>query len=183
MQYVLYNKANNRRLIVFFCLFFLFYFLLASLYQIYLDGYNERVDKISSMVGHQSASILRFFGFSAYATDINAEKSTYLFIDGLARVKVIEGCNGLSVMVLFMAFILGFVGPLKTKAWFIPVGLLFIHLFNLSRIAILAWAVYMFGETGYPIYKEIFTVSVYLLVLAMWYLWVQKLGLAKSKKA
>lgn len=137
---------------------------------------------MSSVVGKQGALALRVLGFDAFAMDMHAEKSTHVGIDGFARVKVIEGCNGLSVMILFVAFILGFPGSWKQKAWFIPAGLLAIHLFNISRVAILCWAVYSYGETGYPIYKEMFTASIYVLVMVLWYVWVQKFGITLPAK-
>jgi exosortase family protein XrtF len=113
---------------------------------------------------------------------MNIEKSTHVGIDGFARVKVIEGCNGLSVMILFVAFILGFSGSWKQKVWFIPAGVLAIHFFNIARVAILCWAVYSYGETGYPVYKEMFTASIYVLVLVFWYVWVQKFGVTTPVK-
>jgi len=97
---------------------------------------------MSSIVGHQSAFALRYLGFEAFSLDVHSEKSTHVDIDNFARVKVIEGCNGLAVMIMFLAFLLGFPGPWKQKAWFIPAGLLVIHLFNIARVAVLCWAVY-----------------------------------------
>lgn len=171
-----------RPIINFLLIFLLTFFAFTALYDVYLKGFNEKVDMMSSVVGHQGAQALRALGFEAFARDVHFEQSTHVGIDGFARVKVIEGCNGLSVMILFLAFILGFPGSWKQKVWFIPAGLLVIHLFNIARVAILCWAVYSYGETGYPIYKEMFTASIYVLVLAMWYLWVQQFGIITSAK-
>lgn len=145
-------------------------------YDLYLHRFEDKTDGMSAYVGRQAASLLIVMGFDAFATDMHADKSTHVGIDGFARVKVIEGCNGLSVMILFVAFLLGFPGKLKSMAWFLPAGLLVIHFFNILRVAMLGWAVYRFGETGYYIYKELFTASIYLLVLTLWFLWVQKYG-------
>jgi exosortase family protein XrtF len=165
-----------RAIVNFLLIFMLTFFIFSAIYDLYLHGFEAKTDKMSTMVGNQAASLLRVFGFDAFAANVDSEKSTHLGIDGFARVKVIEGCNGLSVMILFVAFLLGFPGKRKNMAWFIPAGLLIIHLFNVCRVAILGWAVYRFGETAYPIYKELFTVSIYLLVLSLWFLWVQKYG-------
>jgi exosortase family protein XrtF len=172
-----------RHIINFLLIFMLTFFVFSAIYDLYLNRYEDKTDGMSSFVGKQAAGLLNALGFDAFAADIDTEKSTHVGIDGFARVKVIEGCNGLSVMILFLAFLLAFPGKLKNKAWFIPAGLLLIHLFNVSRVAILGWAVYRFGEAGYPIYKEMFTASIYLLVLVLWYLWVQKMGSFSQKSA
>lgn len=172
-----------RPIINFLLIFMLTFFVFSAIYDLYLHRYEDKTDGMSSFVGKQAAGLLNILGFDAFARDVDAEKSTHVGIDGFARVKVIEGCNGLSVMILFLAFLLGFPGKLRNKAWFIPAGLLLIHSFNVSRVAILGWAVYRFGESGYPIYKEMFTASIYLLVLVLWYLWVQKFGGFKNAKA
>jgi exosortase family protein XrtF len=171
-----------RPIINFLLIFLLTFFVFSVVYDLYLQRYNDQTDAMSALVGRQAAGLLHVFGFDAYATVVDTEKSSHIGINGIARVKVIEGCNGISVMILYLAFILGFPGKPKHKLWFIPTGMLFIHLFNLVRVAMLGWVVFRFGETGYPVYKEMFTVSIYLLVLALWYWWVQKFGSFKNAK-
>ena len=171
-----------KTVINFLLIFMLSFFILSAVYDFYLHRTGEKVDGMSSFVARQAADLLGILGFEAHAFNPSGDKSSHIIIDGFARVKVIEGCNGLSVMILYFAFLLGFPGRLRSKLWFIPAGLFVIHLFNVFRVAILGWAVYRFGETGYPIYKEMFTASIYLLVLALWYLWVNKFGLLKTKK-
>lgn len=170
-----------RPIVNFLLIFILTFFVQSVMYDLYLHRYEYKVDGMSSAVGSQAAALLNALGFDAFASDQHLEKSTHVGIDGFARVKVIEGCNGLSVMILFLAFILGFPGSWKQKAWFVPAGMLVIHVFNIARVAILGWAVYTYGEAGYPIYKEMFTASIYVLVLALWYVWVQKFGFANAK--
>jgi exosortase family protein XrtF len=176
----LYTQFSS--IINFLMIFMLTFFLLSMLYDLYLQRYENKVDGMSSVVGSQAANLLGLLGYNAFATNQHAEKSTHVGIDSFARVKVIEGCNGLSVMILFLAFLIGFPGSLKHKAWFIAAGLLVIHWFNIIRVSVLCWAVYSFGETGYPVYKEMFTASIYVLVLGLWYLWVQKYGFTQVKK-
>jgi exosortase family protein XrtF len=172
-----------KTIINFLLVFMLTFFVMSAVYDYYLHRTGERVDGMSSFVATQAADLLGLLGFEASAYDVDTDKSSHVAMDGFARVKVIEGCNGLSVMILFLAFLLGFPGKIKTKVWFIPAGLLVIHLFNVFRVATLGWAVYSFGETGYPIYKELFTASIYLLVMAIWYVWVQRFGFPKAIKA
>jgi hypothetical protein len=81
--------------------FLVLYFTFSVIYSFYLSQFEGRVDAMSSTVGYQAAVMLELFGFDSFAENQDVEKSTYVGIDGFGRVKVIEGCNGLSVMILF----------------------------------------------------------------------------------
>jgi exosortase family protein XrtF len=160
--------------------FFLTYSISSFAYNSYLLSVGKDVDLMSMIVGNNSASLLRSFGYDSFALVMNFEKSIFIGIDGIARVKVIEGCNGISVMVLFISFLLGFPGPWRHKIWFIPAGLFAIHFINVVRVSILCLAVYSYGVTGYSIYKEVFTASIYFFVFTLWFIWVQKFGITNS---
>lgn len=176
------TSIKNKILIRFLSVFLFSYTVLTFLYSGFLSKGDNKVDEASSLVGTQAALLLNALGFNSFASDVHSDKSTHVGINNFAQVKVIEGCNGLSVMILFVAFLLAFPGSWKQKIWFIPAGVLVIHLFNIARVAILCWAVYSYGEKGYPIYKEMFTASIYVLVLGMWYLWVDKFGMVMTIK-
>lgn len=166
-------------IINFLLVFILAFFVLSICYDFYLNNSGEEVDGMSAFVAQQAADLLQFMGYKASIINPMGDKSSHLLIDGLARVKVIEGCNGLAVMILFVAFLLAFPGKLKTKLWYISVGLLLIYFFNVVRIATLGWTVFRFANAGYSIYKEMFTVSIYFLVLLLWYFWVNKFGVVQ----
>jgi len=87
---------------------------------------------------------------------------------------VIEGCNGLSVMILFLAFVLAF-GPWSSrKGKFVVWGLLAIHAFNVIRVAVLALIIHHSDGSWYSVQKNLFTGSIYLLVLVLWVLWTRQ---------
>jgi exosortase family protein XrtF len=103
-----------------------------------------------------------------------------VLIDTVAKVKVIEGCNGLSVMVLFVSFMLGFGRFTWDKAWFMGLGLLAIHAFNVMRVAVLALLIHHTDRTYYDLQKNMFTGSIYVLVLVLWVWWTHRATLTNN---
>ena len=58
--------------------------------------------------------------------DVN-KPTTQLICDGKSVLAIYEGCNGINVMIIFVAFLVAF-GPLnKALLWFVPVGLIILH--------------------------------------------------------
>lgn len=85
-----------------------------------------------------------------------------------------EPCNGIKVMGLFMIFVLAFPGNWKHKLWFIPCGIIVIHIANAIRVSGLTII-----EAKWPQYLDFnhnvtFQVVIYGLIFLMWYIWVQK---------
>jgi exosortase/archaeosortase family protein len=52
-------------------------------------------------------------------------------------VVIVNGCNGLSALSLFVGFILAYPGTWRRRAWFIPLGLAAIIATNVARCAFL----------------------------------------------
>jgi exosortase family protein XrtF len=87
---------------------------------------------------------------------------------------VYEGCNGLNVMIIFVAFLVAF-GPIgRTLAWFIPLGLFIIHLVNLARIGLLFWVSLYMPKYMYFTHKYFFTAILYVVVFVLWIWWVRR---------
>ena len=91
-----------------------------------------------------------------------------------------EPCNGLKLFALFTIFIIAFPGNWKGKLWFIPLGILIIHIANIIRVAILAII-----ELKAPEYLNLnhdytFTILVWSIIFALWYFWVKRFGEIKK---
>ncbi len=87
-----------------------------------------------------------------------------------------EPCNGLKVFGLFSIFILAFQGKWTNKLWFIPLGILILHLANAIRIAILTIISAQNPALLDFNHNITFQVIVYGIVFILWYLWVNKLS-------
>ena len=90
---------------------------------------------------------------------------------GHAGVQIGAPCDGVALFALFAIFILAFPGPFLRKLWFIPSGIALLHLANIGRVVVLARMQATAPEWLEFNHDYTFTVLVYGLVFALWYLW------------
>ncbi len=147
----------------------------------YLSWFSPNVDIMSDWIAHQTAFVMNLFGIETAAYTWPGFARTDLYISGKAAVSVVEGCNGMAVMALFVSFILAFSGEIKEKLKFIGWGILFIHAVNIIRIFMLAIIANRFERHLYYIQKHFFTTIIYVAVFFLWYIWVNKV-LKKAKQ-
>ena len=87
------------------------------------------------------------------------------------RSQIGAPCDGVALFALFAIFILAFPGPISRKAWFIPAGIALLHLANIVRVVVLARIQATSPEWLEFNHDYTFTVLIYGLVFALWYLW------------
>ncbi|MFZ6050974.1 exosortase X [Halocola ammonii] len=101
-------------------------------------------------------------------------------IAGSTGVLIGPECDGMVLFGLFIAFIVAFPGPWKHKLWFIPMGLISIHLINSLRVIALVLIQYYRPQWLAINHDYTFTIIVYAFVFLLWYLWVNKFSPLKS---
>lgn len=151
-------------------------------YEFFLKPYTALDETVIDYLTRGADFMLRSVGFETkYFAD--GVWRTHVAIAGSKGVTVGAPCDGIVLFALFTVFVLSFPGPWKHRAWFIPFGLLFIQLLNTLRIAALAWIVH-YNEAWLAFNHDYtFTVFVYSVVFALWYVWVNKLGQKQSQTA
>ena len=92
-------------------------------------------------------------------------------VAGHAGVQIGAPCDGVALFALFTIFILAFPGPISRKAWFIPAGIALLHLANIVRVVVLTRIQATSPEWLEFNHDYTFTVLIYGLVFALWYLW------------
>jgi exosortase family protein XrtF len=97
-------------------------------------------------------------------------------IDGSHGVWVGDPCNGLTLFALFTGFVLAFPGPVVRKLWFIPVGIITIHILNVLRVTCLAIIQYYTPQYLEFNHTYTFTILVYSYVFVLWYVWAARLS-------
>ncbi len=164
---------------------FLFtYLVLTFAYETYLNQFDSEkleVDGFTKLVATQTVNILSFFEFQAYEMPNLEALSVKIFFNKKYIAQIIEGCNGLSVIILFTAFIVAFIGKLKHTIAFIIVGSLMIHILNIARIALLCVLIYSFPEYEEILHGVIFPLIIYGFVFLLWVIWVNKFSIYASK--
>lgn len=129
---------------------------------------SGRIDEwLSLRVAAQVTGLLNVLGIETFML------GRHVWIDGFVGVLVVDGCNGLSSLGLFSAFILAYPGSWRRRLWFIPLGLVAIHLVNVARIAgllvVQARAPAMFDFS----HQVGMTVIFYAAIFLLWVVWVR----------
>ncbi|NOT76603.1 MAG: exosortase family protein XrtF [Cyclobacteriaceae bacterium] len=155
------------------------YFIGNILYGLYIEYYYPLADPMTIWVTHQVVFIVNLFGESASSVVSESEPIVYFRkldeATGMSKtvLRVFEGCNGLNVVIVFIAFIVAFGGNVKRVMIFIASGCLILHFFNLLRIILLYYTALNRPHFFYYFHKYIFTAFLYLVVFGLWILWTR----------
>jgi exosortase family protein XrtF len=149
------------------------YFVGNLLYGIYVSSYYPQVDPITANVTAQTSSFLNALGLNTTYQNADSKATTYIAAEGRNIIAVYEGCNGLNVMIVFLAFVFAFGPWSRSMWWFVPVGLLIVHIANLLRVAGLFFVSKNFPNYLYFTHKYMFTGAIYLVTVGLWFWWVK----------
>jgi exosortase family protein XrtF len=164
-----------RPFLVFLAKFFLTYLVLSLIYQGYLLHFDEySVDTITRFVGKNTAQLLAFFDVDFYVKEISKTSYLMLYYNQQSIARMIEGCNAINVIILFVSFVVSFSGDLKSTLFFILGGSVFIYILNVIRIALLCSALYWFPEQESVLHEIVFPLFIYGVVFILWVVWVNK---------
>jgi len=178
---------KNRPFFIFLLKFGLSYLVLSVLYWLYLSQFDaaaHQPDGMTHLVARQSRDFAILIGKDAAIALHPTEPCYRYFLNGKGVARVVEGCNAVSVMILFTAFIIAFSSTFKKTALFILAGIAIIHLLNVIRIALLAFGFYYYPDYKTVLHDIIFPLFIYGVVFLLWIIWVQKFSThAKRVKA
>ena len=95
-------------------------------YSFYVKSFNELEtpipDPVTEIVAEQTYSLIKALGYDVHMWYPKGQPTVGIYISGYDddSIGVYEGCNGLNIIVLFVAFIVAFGGNKKNMLWFIP---------------------------------------------------------------
>jgi len=179
---------NNKPVIIFLVKFFTTYFLLFAVYSTYLHKTQKKVPlfscaPITKTVANHTKMVARWFGYNIYTRQHDRELSIKLIVGGNYTARVIEGCNSVSVIILFLAFIIAFSGSIKATVLFGLLGSLLIYSVNILRIIALSLLLYRFPQFQEPLHTLVFPAIIYGLVFVLWVIWVRHFSHQKDVKS
>lgn len=152
-------------------------------YQGYLNRFEApEVDTITKTVAEQAKQVLTLFDANSSVEENKSEPFIKLIYHQHYVARVVEGCNAISVIILFIAFIMAFSGKLKTTLLFVLGGSLFIYILNILRIAMLSVLMYHFPEQEHILHGVVFPLIIYGAVFILWVIWVNKFSKYASKR-
>ena len=166
--------------------FALTYLVLTFVYQYYLNQFdvkNREIDGFTKIVTNQVENTLLFFKSDVH-TEIHPKEPSYKFFYKERYVsRIVEGCNALSVIILFIAFVIAFSGKLKHTILYTIAGSMVIHILNIARISLLMVAFYYFPELNTFLHDILFPLAIYGTVFILWVIWVNKFSYYAKKTA
>lgn len=166
-----------RPFFIFLAKFFGVYAFLGIMYRLYLNRYDTgrfEVDGFSWSVARQVKALLEVFGRKCELLQHELQPSIKVILDGHYVSRIVEGCNAISVMILFLAFVVAFKGKWKTTVLFCVLGIVVIHLLNVLRIALLSMALIKYPESEHFLHGVLFPAAIYGTVFLLWFIWVNK---------
>ncbi len=153
-----------------------------KLYLDYSDGSKYYPDYLTNLVAKQSENLLDACGYDASIKPNKNEPSLQLIINKKYVARVIEGCNSVSIIILFIAFIIAFAGNFKTTLIYLLAGSVLIYSVNLIRIVVLSVGLYHYPWRREILHTVIFPLIIYGMVFLLWMFWVNRFAKNNQSK-
>ncbi|MFP4469670.1 MAG: archaeosortase/exosortase family protein [Bacteroidales bacterium] len=137
---------------------------------------------MAHMVYDQSLWIVK----NVLGIDFTAVDQTRIFyFSNSGYIAINKSCSGLKQILQFALLMAVYPGLWKRKLWFIPAGIVIVHLTNLFRIAGLSVVIVTEPEHWDLSHDYFFRPFFYVVIFSLWVLWVEKFGRPKksTKKA
>lgn len=164
--------------LLFLAKFFGTYASLTVVYELYLQQFSGglvfQADGFTVLVSEQVQHTLQFFGYVAQLIPQTTEAGMLLLVEQKPIARIVEGCNAMSVIILFVAFVVAFSGKWKTTLVFVLLGALLVHLLNIIRIALLCMALLHYPNSRDFLHDIVFPLFIYGVVFLLWIVWVFK---------
>ncbi len=177
-----FNQVNSifqtyKPFFIFLLKFFVSYAFLVFLYDLYLnkfDANKNEVDGITYFVAENVNVLTNFFNWNGEMKLHDKEASVKMIFNEKYVSRIIEGCNAVSVMILFVAFIFAFSNRWKQTILYILFGIATIYILNILRITLLNYALFHHPSWKEVLHDVVFPLFIYGVVFVLWVIWVSK---------
>jgi len=159
------------------------YITLNLAYGIWIESLGAQPDSLTFTVSRQASYLLKIIGYEVDVQKSVKGPTVDLKDKNITIVEVFEGCNGINVSIVFASFIIAFGGTIRGWLWYIPAGILIIHLFNLIRITLLFGLAVQQSRYFYYFHKYLFTAVIYAAILGLWWVWIKYFNQINGKGA
>jgi len=153
------------------------YAVLSVAYKFYLDFSNVTnyyPDYFTNLVARQSEMLFEVLGYNVEVVKHTNEASMKIFIENKFVARLVEGCNSVSIIILFISFIIAFADSFKATLIYILALSVLIYIVILLRIVILSIGLYHYPWRRDILHTIIFPLIIYGMVFLLWMLWVRR---------
>ena len=155
------------------------YLVMLFAYQFYLNHFAvQGLDPYSRMIAEQVRVVQNRAGYATQLYNDVPGEQVWFYVKKEYVTRMVEGCNAISVIILFLAFIFAFY---KGAVTFLFAGLSFIALYAMNLIRIVGLNIV---TRDYPEYSKMthdyfFPAVIYGSVVLLWLIWIKYFALKK----
>jgi exosortase/archaeosortase family protein len=110
------------------------------------------------------------------------KRNVFYYAGNNGYVAVNSSCSGLKQFYQWFFLMMLFPGPWKQKTWFIPMGLVIIHLVNVFRIISMVFVTMYMADHWDFIHDWILRPFFYVVMFTLWVWWNEKYHLKNRKR-
>ena len=155
-----------------FCIYIVWYLV----YELWLlpNGYID--EPLSKNIASVSAGILSFLGEDVFYY------GRVVGIVGTRGGEIVDGCNGIAAIGLFLGFVLAYPGAWLPRIYFSIFGIAVIYLVNVARIVFLSY-IQLYWPIGFDFMHDYSTTTIfYIVIFILWMIWANYGEPLPSKK-
>ena len=153
--------------------FIIIYLVLLFAYQFYLNSFKEQgLDPYSRFIAENVAFIQNKMGYTTLLYNDVPKEQVWFYVNKVYVTRMVEGCNAISVIILFVAFIFAFYKGTKTFV-FIAASLFILYIMNVLRIVglnIISRDYLEYNKIGHD---YVFPAVIYGSVVVLWLVWIK----------
>ena len=172
--------------LIFFLLRFIgSYIIMLLIYNFYLNQYLPlgEPDPFTRFSADMAAKGFNVLGFESFTVHRTGEDFMRLVVDGKQGSIVNEGCNAISILIIFVAFILAFFTTFKQTFIYIISSLFLLIVMNIGRIILLTYIYRFHSEYSKVSHDYLFPAIIYGSIVVLWIVWIKIFVLKPQKNA
>lgn len=175
---IIQSLKKNKAIIVFLVKFFTTYFILFGVYSLYLNKTQQKTDffacsPITGTVANHVCKVANMLGYDAQIEQHTEELSIKFILNGEYISRIVEGCTAVSIIILFLSFIIAFSGSIRNTVMFGLFGIVLIYIVNILRIIAMSVLYQKFPEYQSILHDLVFPAIIYGLTFVLWITWVK----------
>ena len=169
----MFSALKQNRFLKFLIFSSLSYLGLYLIYQFGIKKYTVIDQAFIALIINSSDAFLKLFGYDTFKVLSDTDYQV-IGIDGSDGVWIGSSCNAVTLFCLFAVFIAAYPGQQKKKIWFLPLGILLIHILNIFRVVALALIAFYNPKVLDFNHTYTFTFIIYGFIFLLWMVWVNK---------
>ena len=167
---------NQYKPLIFFLLRFLgSYIIMILIYNWYLNQYLPigLPDPYTQFNADLAAKGFNFLGIKTQSLHYENENFMRLLVEGEWGSIVNEGCNAISILIIFIAFILAFYTNFKQTISYIIISLIVLFVMNIFRIILLTYIYRFHPDLSKISHDYLFPAIIYGSIVILWIIWIK----------